>query len=753
MRGFESLVLCVAIHGCFALHEFSKVAVDADGDILANQEDRTRQHVNYDALVVDASGSITDAAMKPLSESNPPAAFHEADLPTFTNAAADSGPPVVSNEAGLPTAINVAMETQLDSRPPVFVFERGLPALDDASVLVDDASVLDFIPSVVLNEATELRQSFDHVFTSNVLDWNSSLRESLEAAMPSINESLVQTLSSGSYSYIQFVGLSFYTFPSNFIRGHGAKPFYAGIDSMVASHAKDVVNNVEDATARVNVLIKMMEEACKSQYVDKDPSVLKLFMAPEFFFRGPNGAYNMKHLGGCITNDGSNNGFCNAGIVKILELLSMEVRKQTWKDWLFVMGTIVSVIPGEKLAWNNVAPSKYFNFAPVMQGGPHGVGKHQIIGKTYVSGIDFLSCEKTSEGDECVANPIDSGISKYAVFNKAQKADLGRLGFQLVDGHQCQFHGLTFMVEVCLDHSVRANANTGEVVDVHLVTSAGMSIMYSAARNGPIFLQDGGSDGAKSEYKCPGCNTKSDGLAYSGTQVVKSPDGHCPPLTTIVYGTTQVSTPRATDKCYSKPGYATEGSGSGIDPRFKMALINGLFAVDAFTPQINIGPAFQLTAARPSSGAGGSNTCRDAAYDCRANAHLCNVCGVQQQCQQTCGKCGATSACCDSANDCAAHVNSCKYANVQQQCKQTCGVCSSTATSAPACNDAATNCWQYATQCGVCNVQKHCRKTCGLCGATSTCCDYAGDCAAHAMWCFHRGIQDQCQRTCRVCNR
>jgi hypothetical protein len=82
----------------------------------------------------------------------------------------------------------------------------------------------------------------------------------------------------------------------------------------------------------VNTRCDIMVEAIKAAYgggVDSSEKVLKLFMGPEFYFRGKRGAYDLQY------------------IPWIMDRLIKETGKFEYADWLFVYGTAIGEIAHE----------------------------------------------------------------------------------------------------------------------------------------------------------------------------------------------------------------------------------------------------------------------------------------------------------------------------------------------------------------------------------------------------------------------
>lgn len=83
-----------------------------------------------------------------------------------------------------------------------------------------------------------------------------------------------------TYSKIQFIGYSISTLPNNItkIEQEYETGEYLGLP-----------NSIEDIDARI-VLLEKAIEAARKNCMDAEPT-LKIFVVPEFYFRGANGAY------------------------------------------------------------------------------------------------------------------------------------------------------------------------------------------------------------------------------------------------------------------------------------------------------------------------------------------------------------------------------------------------------------------------------------------------------------------------------
>ncbi len=233
----------------------------------------------------------------------------------------------------------------------------------------------------------------------------------------------------------------------------------------------------DDIAARCQLLASVLETARANLPPPSSPPArtLYVFMIPEFFFRGPTGAYAMDDVQTAIA---------------ALQALVSDAR---WSDWVFEFGTIV----GQWITDDPSAPVQICNFALTQQGGLAAQGSDgaRAVVKELKSGVDFIA-GSASPGSlllgEVDHQPgADSGGGK-----ERQQASYDGAGiFDLA--------GLTWGTEICLDHLEgrlqRSPQMPGEsLVQVQLVPSCGADIMppaMIAQPGGYAFNVDGWRDG------------------------------------------------------------------------------------------------------------------------------------------------------------------------------------------------------------------------------------------------------------------
>ena len=282
------------------------------------------------------------------------------------------------------------------------------------------------------------------------------------------------------YTKIQFLGYCLYTGPEFAANGSA---IYKGPQI-----------EYDDMALRVTWTLKVMEEARKQ--ADSSSDTLKVFMMPEFYFRGPLGAYQMDL------------------VAELIENLQVICSGAEWKDWMFVFGTIIGVssptrqfgsvrvalrraLGKEPLPIDEEAVKEAYNICLVQRGG-WAVGasksdlperRHEaarVIMKEHKSGIDFAEFVDPTSG----ALRIDRVVHLVP----ARPAGMGReTQRRHYDGAGIfEMAGVTFGLEICLDHSqARLKSSPqkpGEfLIQVQLVPSCGMGLIADSV----VAMKDG----------------------------------------------------------------------------------------------------------------------------------------------------------------------------------------------------------------------------------------------------------------------
>mmetsp|Transcript_19695 Transcript_19695/g.46220 ORF Transcript_19695/g.46220 Transcript_19695/m.46220 type:complete len:556 (+) Transcript_19695:67-1734(+) len=290
-------------------------------------------------------------------------------------------------------------------------------------------------------------------------------------------------------------------------------------------------DSADDVRQRMGIMRDAVNQAYESS--SKDPSVLKIFIAPEFYWRGLNGAYELLPDFSDDTHGGCSD-ICH--ILKSLEEVTADER---FVDWIFLFGTVIA---SEALPTEDQFDYQFYNFAPLYRGydpakSPHPAGKRFLVPKRYVSNLDFLTPMRHLTNETVAVELLDEedpnrqatpmkprsiGHNRYdnEMWSNYKK-ELADLGYTMIEHGWFMMDGISFSVEICLDHLVHralvtymADVVTGgktlipsfaenkvewvsiprHQAQISLVSSAGMDVVIASlalADGGVIFLQDG----------------------------------------------------------------------------------------------------------------------------------------------------------------------------------------------------------------------------------------------------------------------
>jgi len=270
------------------------------------------------------------------------------------------------------------------------------------------------------------------------------------------------------------------------------------------------LNNPQlDIEARCELMLRAMETARDALPPQSPPlppgDTLNVFMAPEFFFRGVSGAYQMDDVQ-----------------LAILTLQGMAAADD-WTDWVFVFGTILGTSsPTLKTVPYDIDPlanKEVYNFALVQQGGIAAQGDTgaRVVMKELKSRVDFIAA---------AANP--GGLLLGEVNHLAPSTSSGPGREQQVVNYDgagvFSLAGITWGLEICLDHlgTVRRLQKSPQLpgenlIQLQLVPSCGMGVEAPS-----VITQFGGY-----VFNCDGWrNTRHSTLAEQ-----------VPPLTDVVLAT------------------------------------------------------------------------------------------------------------------------------------------------------------------------------------------------------------------------
>ncbi|CAJ1963978.1 unnamed protein product [Cylindrotheca closterium] len=309
-------------------------------------------------------------------------------------------------------------------------------------------------------------------------------------------------------------------------------------------------DNEKDAQNRLKIMKDAVEKAYNS--ADHDPNTLKIFIAPEFFWRGIDGAY-------VFMDEAPGEWDVCGPVCQILKGLEEIVADKRFENWVFMFG---SIIASETVADGGEFPTMFYNFAPLYLGyDPEKTdyhGKRFVVPKRYVSSSDFLTPVRN------LNSSIYAEIGQHQLPQQETtvfiglmkkydnhmwldfKGELGYIGYKMIEYGWMMLDGLSLSVEMCLDHQMRISLNayladitTGQTTEIPstsstgsgveyvpiptyqaqigLVSSAGMTVTTDSLAltdHGVIFLQDGLSNATNRMFwSVEGCEL---GLQFEG---------------------------------------------------------------------------------------------------------------------------------------------------------------------------------------------------------------------------------------------
>jgi len=237
---------------------------------------------------------------------------------------------------------------------------------------------------------------------------------------------------------------------------------------------------------------------------------LKIFMAPEFYFRGAHGAYSHDLV---------------SQIIPMMEALGTS--SSLYQHWLFVFGTAIAAsedevtfcqtcganpntvrfdLTGKKttgVCKNNPAHvivtgnygAEVQNVALIQK----GADTHMVV-KEYISGIDYIGNQvDVVQGTK--KNPLLNTLNAIAPQGSNRSRIASKFQDERMGGGVFTMDGITFGMEICLDHiqSTGADgrlANYANSIQILLIPSYGMSITHHpCVPGGIIFNVDGRGSG------------------------------------------------------------------------------------------------------------------------------------------------------------------------------------------------------------------------------------------------------------------
>ena len=276
------------------------------------------------------------------------------------------------------------------------------------------------------------------------------------------------------YTKVQYIGGAFDT---SFISK--AKIQYRNPDARIEKDAKysGAMDVNMDVTIRIDLIRTFLKKVLQSRQLNRARDVLKIFMLPEFYWRGIEGGYR-------------NEGLEDISITILRKLQAEISSSEDYEDWIFIWGTLVSY---KQMVGHYVVK----NCALISEGGREGV-QFQIL-KDNIADYDFAPPKSR---DYKVR--VDEGMHLVKLSNTLSR--IKKPGVR--DSPFFNAKGVCFGIEICVDHaSARIRQAIYSLPDGHplpqiiCIPAAGMSIseehVYDRFRNVHLFLVDGNGIGRK----------------------------------------------------------------------------------------------------------------------------------------------------------------------------------------------------------------------------------------------------------------
>ena len=316
------------------------------------------------------------------------------------------------------------------------------------------------------------------------------------------------------------------------------------IEQNIVQYSSDLGSDKADSAYKIKEMKGYVDEAFSfyNQLHGGDPlkdETLKIFMGPEFYFRGIRGAYNIKYIS------------------DILPSLRYHTKDSKFSNWLFVFGTAIGATfseqtqcrrcgkgprelrrsgtglecpdhPGPGNVITVLAGAIIDNVALIQKGGEDDEKNAYVIAKEYISQLDFRRHLSPSAMRAGLAATGYSGVGtitegKFEVMGKKIPIAPGRGGKytdERMGGAIFTIDGIKFGLEICLDH-LNSRLNPADAVQIQLVPSAGAHLSQFACTTGGFAFNVDGlgpatdlrvSDGARAPNAMPAVNSQTRSL-------------------------------------------------------------------------------------------------------------------------------------------------------------------------------------------------------------------------------------------------
>ncbi len=326
------------------------------------------------------------------------------------------------------------------------------------------------------------------------------------------------------YTKVQMIAYEINTFPSSEISQVKKKGWFTLPVYSRKSTYKGNDNELIDISKRSAFLVDAITNATAKADINSD--TLKVFMVPEFFFRGTRGAYSFDHYD------------------KLVDMLKGMIEDDKYKHWLFVFGSVLLTWKGDSTSTSLEGTENLIQNVVLVSKGGAGSEMKAVV-KEYMSGIDFIKSGKEKRTDKLgneyymIDGSLDvSALVKSQVVHPlaAKSSGQGREAQSNPDSGQSivDIDGITIGIEICLDHLMKRlrkspPALMQKYIQLQLIPSAGMEIKDEstvAVKGGVVFNCDGNQRSAVKIVKTQCAGDKTAAIFQGVVPVAVLSDAH-----------------------------------------------------------------------------------------------------------------------------------------------------------------------------------------------------------------------------------
>jgi len=347
------------------------------------------------------------------------------------------------------------------------------------------------------------------------------------------------------YTKVQCISWELYTGPVTVHTHTPSRGWYTGLLSAPALPTSmpdtriDVIGQCVDIDARVAFTADAIAKA--RALADPSPEVLKVFLAPEFLYRGAGGAYLYDLMSGWDGTAPAKLGIAPKvpyysawpGLIRSLKALAAQHGNE---DWLFVFGSAISAAfpmrkAGAKAYYLDAAQARGIsNMALIQRGGaaPTATPDQVKAAKYYLQPVDFFG--EYAGFISQIGTQVKAGKPRSELRSEMLGTGEGSPVFRMAGIEGSSGLTLDCGIEIGFDHAVSGKAvdggklptqnfgrlrNAGQRVRLQLVPSCGMNLIPES-----LWLQPAAEHAGNAyAFHCDGLSNVA-GLQYgSHTQV------------------------------------------------------------------------------------------------------------------------------------------------------------------------------------------------------------------------------------------